>query len=99
MVKELGKQEEDVWGWGVEGSRNRKKYESLLDFESGLIRTLLNMAQQSVRFRKHHFADDQTDLISPNLEFILFTPFSYDLGWVRQSARPRKIEGLDAGAF
>ena len=59
------------WGGGGGGERReeQKMYESILCFESGLIRTLLNLAQVT-RLRKHHFDDDQTDLVPPNLEFI-----------------------------
>ena len=48
--------------------QEREKYESILCFESGLIHTLLNLAQQFTRFRKHHFADGQNDLVSPDLQ-------------------------------
>ena len=35
-------------------------------FESGLIHTLLNLAQQFTRFGKHHFTDGHNDLVSPD---------------------------------
>ena len=60
----MEKQEGDVGGGG-----QYENYESVLCFESGLIHILLNLAQQFNRFRKHHFANSQTDLVSPNLEF------------------------------
>ena len=67
------------------GGVGSEKYESILCLESGLICTLLNLAQFT-RFRKHHFADGQADLVSPNLEFILFTQLA--MIWVRYSRVP-----------
>ena len=51
------------------GGVGAEKYESILCFESGLIHTLLNLAQQFTRFRKHHYADGLNELVSPDLQY------------------------------
>ena len=50
---------------GVVGA-GAEKYESIIRSD---LHTLLNLAQQFTRFRKHHFADGQYDLVSPDLQY------------------------------